>query len=108
MPHNVTIKTKIKMIMYWSKRIILQTPIFSKIMPCRRFLSITHLLHFVDNETIPKEDRIRKVESVDYLNTRFQQVYIPEETNEIQRATELCAIYTVKTSNMWNKILQIV
>lgn len=71
---------KSKIDMYWSKRKILETPIFSKIMPRRRFLSITHFLHFVDNEMISKEDRIRKVRSVvDYLNTRFQQLYIPKE-----------------------------
>lgn len=50
--------------------IILQTPIFLEIMPRRRFLSIMNFLHFVDNEMVRKEDRIRKVRSVvDYLNT---------------------------------------
>ena len=71
---------KSKIDLYWSKRKILETPIFSHIMSRRRFLSITHLLYFVDNEMISKEDRIRKVRSmVDYLNTKFQQLYVPEE-----------------------------
>jgi len=52
---------KSKIDMYCSKRKILEIPIFSQIMPRRHFLSITHFLHFVHNEMISKEDRIRKV-----------------------------------------------
>ena len=34
----------------------------------------------MNNETVSEKDRIRKVRSVvEYLNTRFQQLYIPEE-----------------------------
>ncbi|XP_015436675.1 PREDICTED: piggyBac transposable element-derived protein 4-like [Dufourea novaeangliae] len=71
---------KSKIDMYSSKRKILETPIFSQVMPRKRFLAITHYLHFVDNETVSTEDRIRKVRSVvDFLNARFRQLYTPEE-----------------------------
>jgi len=71
---------KSKIDMYWSKRAVLETPIFSKVMPRKRFLAITHYLHFIDNETVSTEDRIRKVRSVvDFLNARFQNLYVPEE-----------------------------
>ncbi|XP_015598511.1 piggyBac transposable element-derived protein 4-like [Cephus cinctus] len=71
---------KSKIDLYWSKRRILETPVFPQIMPRKRFLSITHYLHFVNNEMMSKEDRIRKVQSVvKYLNTKFQQLYVPEE-----------------------------
>lgn len=80
----------------------------------RRFLSITRFLHFVDNEMNSKEDRIRKVRSViDYLNTRFQELRSGRKCrhrripNEIQRAAELCTIYSIQTSEIWNQILQI-
>ena len=71
---------KSKIDMYWSKRKIIETPIFSHVMPRKRFLAISHYLHFADNETISAEDRIRKVRPVvDFLNARFQQLYTPEE-----------------------------
>ncbi|CAK9820042.1 PiggyBac transposable element-derived protein 4 [Anthophora quadrimaculata] len=71
---------KSKLEMYWSKRRIIETPVFSEIMPYKRFLSITHYLHFVNNETMSKKDRIRKIRPVvEYLNTKFQQLYVPEE-----------------------------
>lgn len=71
---------KSKINMCWSKRKLLEMPIFSQIMFRKRFLVITHYLHFIDNETVSKEDKIRKVQSiVDYLNIRFQQLYILEE-----------------------------
>ncbi|KAL6438799.1 hypothetical protein ACFW04_003704 [Cataglyphis niger] len=49
-------------------------------MPRKRFLAISHYLHFVDNSTVSAEDRIRKIRPVvDFLNARFQELYTPEE-----------------------------
>lgn len=43
-------------------------------------MAITHYLHFVDNETVSTEDRMRKVRTVvDFLNAKFQKLYVPEE-----------------------------
>ena len=56
----------------WSKRAIIHTPIFAETMPFKRFLGISHFLHFSNNRETESNDRIRKVRTVlTYLNNRF-------------------------------------
>ena len=40
----------------------MHTPIFAKTMPFRRFLAISHFLHFSNNREAVGNDRIRKYE----------------------------------------------
>lgn len=64
---------------YWSKRTIINTPIFAATMPRDRFFDISKFLHFTDNEKLDKNDRIRKIRNlVDYLNNTFDHLYTPE------------------------------
>lgn len=73
---------KSKLHMYWSKRNIINTPIFANTMPRDRFFDISSFLHFTDNEIINKNDRIRKIRNlVDYLNNTFSNLYTPN--NEV-------------------------
>jgi hypothetical protein len=71
-------KPKIKW--YWSKRAVLETSIYSKTMPFRRFFLISRFLHFSDNESVIRDDRIYKIRPVvEYLNRKFLSLYIPSE-----------------------------
>lgn len=66
--------------MNWSKRGIIHTPIFAQTMPFRRFLIITRFLHFVNNDFSDKDDKMTKIRSVvDYLNNKFDELYVPEQ-----------------------------
>ena len=44
----------------WSKRAIVETLIFRKIMPLKRFLQITEFFHFVNNDTTDEMDILIK------------------------------------------------
>lgn len=73
--------------MNWSKRVIIHTPIFGQTMPYRRFLAITRFLHFANNDSSDKNDKMTKVRSVaDYLNEKFHELYIPEEDVSIDES----------------------
>ncbi|KAL2717623.1 piggyBac transposable element-derived protein 4-like [Vespula squamosa] len=65
--------------MYWSKREVIQTPIFGKIMPFKRFRQISRFLHFSDNETTESNDCFQKA------NTGFCcnfQIYTDQDKNQ--------------------------
>lgn len=66
---------------YWSKRSVIEAPIFQKIMSYWRFAQISRFLHFIDNEIAKdNDDRLCKVQSViDYFNEKFQDIYTPAE-----------------------------
>nr|XP_033335544.1 piggyBac transposable element-derived protein 4-like [Megalopta genalis] len=66
---------------YWSKRSVIETPIFRKTMPYWRFAQISRFLHFTDNEVVnDNDDRLCKVRSViDYFNEKFQNICTPAE-----------------------------
>lgn len=66
---------------YWSKRSIIETPIFRKTMPFWRFAQLSRFLHFTNNEVVDKnDDRLCKLRSIiDYLNEKFKTIYTPEE-----------------------------
>ena len=44
----------------WSKRAIVETLIFRKTMPLKRFLQITEFFHFVNNDTTDEMDILIK------------------------------------------------
>lgn len=70
-------KSSVKM--NWSKRSIIQTPIFSQTMPFQRFVAITRFLHFSNNETAKKTDKMNKIrDAVNYFNDKFRQIYTPK------------------------------
>ncbi|KAK9694838.1 Transposase IS4 [Popillia japonica] len=88
---------------YAPNRAVVATPIFSKPMPRKRFLAISHFLHFTGNKTMNKDDKLNKIRNVidyftgnktmnkddklnkirnviDYLNEKFLQLYTPNES----------------------------
>ncbi|XP_050452209.1 piggyBac transposable element-derived protein 4-like [Cataglyphis hispanica] len=66
---------------YWSKRSIIETPIFRKIMPFWRFSQLSRFLHFSNNDVEDhNNDRLWKLRSIiDYFNEKFKTIYTPEE-----------------------------
>ncbi len=66
--------------MNWSKKAIIDTPIFRKTMPLKRFSQITRFFHFADNNACKIADKLRKVKPViKYFNKKFQELYVMEE-----------------------------
>jgi hypothetical protein len=74
--------------MNWSKREIIETPIFTKCMPFKRFSRITRFLHFNDNIKINGDkSKLGKVAPViNYFNEKFKEVYIMEENVSIDES----------------------
>lgn len=71
---------KPKIQMNWSKRAIIETPIFGKTMPLMRFLQITRFLHFSNNATADNIDKLHKIKPViQFFNKKFKEVYTMEE-----------------------------
>ena len=78
---------KPKIQMNWSKRSIIETPIFRKCMPLRRFLHITNFLHFANNDATNNRDKLRKVTPViNHFNEKFKDVYVMEENIAIDES----------------------
>lgn len=66
--------------LYWTTRAVVETPIFRKTMPFKRFRQISRFLHFSDNETADSSDRLRKVRPIINLqNEKFKEIYTPNE-----------------------------
>lgn len=68
---------------YFSRRKILETPIFFELFTERRFHLLLKFLHFVDNEAYDEatsgSKRLYKLKPIlDHLNKKFQTVYTPE------------------------------
>lgn len=73
---GITKKPQIQM--YWSQDPLVETPIFSKIMPLKRFQSILSLLHF-EEESV-ETDKLSKIKPIiEYFVDRFQSIYRPEK-----------------------------
>ena len=71
--------------MYWSSDAMIETPIFSKIMPLRRFQTILSLLHF--SEETESTDKLYKIRPIiEYLIDRFQSIYRPGEKISIDES----------------------
>lgn len=47
---------KLNVQLYWTTRAVVETPIFRKTMPFKRFRQISRFLHFSDNETADSSD----------------------------------------------------
>lgn len=67
---------------YWSKRQILSTPIFAKVIEKNRFLLLMKFLHFTNNEEFDKDrhpwPKLNKIyELMEHLQRKFREVYIP-------------------------------
>lgn len=66
--------------LYWTRRAVLETPIFRQTMPFKRFRQISRFLHFSDNETDDSKDRLRKIRPViNFWNQKFKEIYTPNE-----------------------------
>ncbi|KAG8233324.1 hypothetical protein J437_LFUL017302 [Ladona fulva] len=79
---------------FWTKRPILETPFFSKMMSYRRFVLIKKYLHFSDNEAYnpdthpqPKLNKIWAILS--NLNDKFKMVFTPERDITIDESLML-------------------
>lgn len=55
--------------MNWSKRAVIETPIFRKITPLKKFLQICRCLHFTGNNSANNTDELCKIKLViNFLN----------------------------------------
>lgn len=60
-----------------SKRAVIETPIFRKSIPLKRYLQITRCLHFANNNLVANTDKLSKIKPViNFLNQKFKEVYI--------------------------------
>ncbi|XP_015175258.1 PREDICTED: piggyBac transposable element-derived protein 4-like, partial [Polistes dominula] len=65
---------------YWSRKSLIETPIFRKTISLQRFTQLSHFLHFSNNEVVDKDDCLCKLRNIiDYLNEKFTSIYTPEE-----------------------------
>lgn len=73
--------------MNWSKRAVIETPIFRNSMPLKRYLQITRCMHFANNNLVPNSDKLSKIKPViNFLNQRFKEVYIMKENIAIDKS----------------------
>lgn len=55
--------------MNWSRRAVIETPIFKKMTPLKTFLQISRCLHFADNNSANNTDELCKIKLViNFLN----------------------------------------
>ena len=65
---------------YWSKRLIYSTSFAAKYMSRDRFIEILNSLHFSDNATADKNNRLFKIDSILHLlNNSFYNTYSPDD-----------------------------
>ncbi|KAI8422319.1 hypothetical protein MSG28_006194 [Choristoneura fumiferana] len=66
---------------YWYSSIpYLAMPSFGQAMRAKKYIRIKKCLHFVDNQNMPKGDKLAKIRPiVDYLNDKFATLYIPSQ-----------------------------
>ncbi|XP_046398242.1 piggyBac transposable element-derived protein 4-like [Ischnura elegans] len=63
---------------YWTKDILMKTPIFGDLMTRDRYLSILRMLHFSDNRESNQGDRLFKIRPVvDHLRAAFKNNLVP-------------------------------
>jgi len=65
----------------WSTKQVIKTPFFSEaLIQSKRFLQILHVIHFVDNSSVPSgpdRDRLWKIRPVFYfLLSKFSGIYM--------------------------------
>ena len=80
--------------MYWSKHPLLETPIYAKTMPFRRYKKIRQYLHFSNNDTFdpethphPKLNNIYEVYC--HLENKFRTLYLPDRDVAIDESLML-------------------
>ncbi|KAI8440689.1 hypothetical protein MSG28_009043 [Choristoneura fumiferana] len=66
---------------YWYSSIpYLAMPSFGQAMRAKKYIRIKKCLHFVDNQNMPKGDKLAKIRPiVDHLNDKFATLYIPSQ-----------------------------
>lgn len=78
---------------YFSKKDIISTPTFNKIITSDRFESITKFLHFIDNETINAFEGPKKLFKIypviKHLNNVFQKYYLPGQNISVDESLTL-------------------
>ncbi|XP_015437848.1 PREDICTED: piggyBac transposable element-derived protein 4-like [Dufourea novaeangliae] len=73
--------------MHWSKREVIETPIFTKVMPLKRFTQISRCLHFSNNLTDCNNDRLHKIRPIiNYWNDKFNNIYTPDKNISIDES----------------------
>nr|XP_034194807.1 piggyBac transposable element-derived protein 4-like [Osmia lignaria] len=73
--------------MYWSKREVIETPVFGKVMPLKRFTQILRCLHFSNNVRDCNNDRLYKIRPIiNYWNHKFDKMYTPEKDKSIDES----------------------
>ncbi|KAJ8938675.1 hypothetical protein NQ314_011376 [Rhamnusium bicolor] len=81
---------KQRIVDYWSRDRIIETPMFHEIMSRDRYLIILRLLHFCDNSNVDKNDHIFKIRSIiDYFRETFRNSMYPFENIVIDESLML-------------------
>ncbi|GBM21673.1 PiggyBac transposable element-derived protein 4 [Araneus ventricosus] len=76
---------------YWSKRHILQTPIFHQVIQKDRFILLMKFLHFTNNEEFDKDNhpwpKLNKIYDImEHLRNKFRNLYIPDKNLSIDES----------------------
>jgi len=76
---------------YWSKRHILQTPIFQQVIQKDRFILLMKFLHFTNNEEFDKDNhpwpKLNKIYDImEHLRKKFRNLYIPDKNLSIDES----------------------
>lgn len=102
---------------YWSKADRYANIVAPKVMSRNKFELILRFLHFSDNETSDKSDRLYKIRNiVDKINSNFENLQTPGEVIAVDesmipfRGRELycrtfSTIYSEQTSSVWCKTI---
>ena len=78
---------------YWTREPILQIPWFSTVMSQRKFLTLTHYLHFANNTnslpcTDPSFDKLWKIRQViEVIKQRCKEIYSPGKCVSVDEST---------------------
>ena len=81
------IKQLPQMRMYWSHNRILGVPLFGQYMSRDRFMQITSKIHFNDNATDPRGDRLWKIRPViECFRKQFKDVVVPDKDISIDES----------------------
>jgi hypothetical protein len=72
---------------YWTKRKILETPVFRETMPFSRFRDINRYLHFASDTENDNIDRLRKVKPIiKFLQEKYRNIYVPGQNIAISES----------------------
>jgi hypothetical protein len=72
---------------YWTKRKILETPVFRETMPFSRFRDINRYLHFAGDIENCKVGELRTVKPVvKFLQEKFRNIYVPGQNISISQS----------------------